>query len=137
MNCVMLNRRMTDRCPGRLSTARRRTSPPGSTASTISSGRPTPWTVPAPRKHPGGPVPGHLSGPIASAFDIASLWNLKGQGGETSPRESTASTISLGRPTLWTVPSPRKHLQGYLAHKKTRTHLGLPWGPRHKPTVGS
>ena len=29
------------------------------------------------------------------------------------------------------------HLQGYLAHKKTPPPLELPWGPKHRPTVGS
>ena len=28
-------------------------------------------------------------------------------------------------------------VQGYLAHKKTLTPLGLPQGPRQRPTVGS
>ena len=28
-------------------------------------------------------------------------------------------------------------LQGYLAHKKHPPSLGLPYGPRHSPTVGS
>ena len=27
--------------------------------------------------------------------------------------------------------------QGYLTHMKTPIPLGLPWDPRHKPTVGS
>ena len=29
------------------------------------------------------------------------------------------------------------HVQGYLAHKKLPTPLGLPKGPRHGPSVGS
>ena len=29
------------------------------------------------------------------------------------------------------------HLQGYLAYMKLPTPLGLPYGPRHSPTVGS
>ena len=28
-------------------------------------------------------------------------------------------------------------VQGYLAHKSTPTHLGPPWDPTHRPTVGS
>ena len=31
----------------------------------------------------------------------------------------------------------REYLQGYLAHKKQPHLLGPPWGPRHRPTVGS
>ena len=29
------------------------------------------------------------------------------------------------------------HVQGYLAHNKLLTPLGLPYGPRHSPTVES
>ena len=32
---------------------------------------------------------------------------------------------------------PANPIQGYLAHKKQPPPLGLPWGPRHIPTVGS
>ena len=32
---------------------------------------------------------------------------------------------------------PPAHLQGYLAHKKQPSPLGLLWGPRHGHTVGS
>ena len=28
-------------------------------------------------------------------------------------------------------------IRGFLAHKTTPTHLGLPQDPRHRPTVGS
>jgi len=31
----------------------------------------------------------------------------------------------------------RRGLQGYLAHKKLPTTLGLPWGPSHGPAAGS
>ena len=31
----------------------------------------------------------------------------------------------------------KTRVQGYLAHKKTPTPLGLPWDPRHEPTAGS
>ena len=35
------------------------------------------------------------------------------------------------------VLKPWCSVQGYLAHKKTPTPLGPPWGSRHHPTVGS
>ena len=45
------------------------------------------------------------------------------------------------RLSLWDMPvwDGRSDLtiQGYLAHMKTPTPLGLPWYPRHRPTVGS
>ena len=45
----------------------------------------------------------------------------------TIPRSGRRNNLDEGCPVL----------QGYLAHTKTPPPLGPPWGPRHRPTVGS
>ena len=58
-------------------------------------------------------------------------------------RVSTNKTLCSQASKLSPKPEPRypsheqQTLQGYLAKKKTPTPLGLPWDPRHGPTVGS
>ena len=44
---------------------------------------------------------------------------------------------SLGRHESCKIEIHCFHVQGYLAHKKTPTHLGPPQDPRQRSTVGS
>ena len=58
-------------------------------------------------------------------------------GAESRGKCEALICIDTTSPNPWMCATAIPQLQGYLAHKKTPTPLGHPYGPRHSPTVGS
>jgi len=69
--------------------------------------------------------------PVSTTAEEPQWLQCQADGSNAKPMAPTCAESSGQGAWVWTAP------HWYLAHKKQHPTLGLSWGPRHSPTVGS